>query len=283
MDTLFNPENTHVLFPLAIVFLTILFGTLFNRLLKRFIRKRSEELKNDVANYHFLRRGFTVLIYLLGFSLAVYSVPGLKTLAQSMLAGAGIAAVAIGFASQAALSNIIAGIFIVIFKPFRANDRIEIGTDIAGVVEDITLRHTVIRNFNNRRIVIPNSMISDQSIVNADLIEPRICQWIEIGISYDSDIDKAKALLQEEVEKHPLLIDNRSEEDIANGLPKVMVRVLALGAFSVNLRAWAWAKDQADAFVLKCELLESLKKTYDKEGIEIPYPYQNVIVKEKSE
>ena len=147
MDTLINSENTHLLFPIGIVLFTVLIGTLFNRLVKRFIRKRSEELKNDVANYHFLRRGFTVLIYLLGLSLAVYSVPGLKTLAQSMLAGAGIAAVAIGFASQAALSNIIAGIFIVIFKPFRANDRIEIGTTISGVVEDITLRHTVIRNF----------------------------------------------------------------------------------------------------------------------------------------
>jgi len=71
-----------------------------------------------------------------------------------MLAGAGILAVAVGFASQAALSNIISGVFVVIFKPFRVGDRLKIN-ELTGVVEDITLRHTVIRDLENKRIIIP--------------------------------------------------------------------------------------------------------------------------------
>ena len=190
-----------------------------------------------------------------------------------------IAAVAIGFASQAALSNIIAGIFIVIFKPFRVNDRIVIKDTISGVVEDITLRHTIIRNFQNRRVIIPNSLISEEVIVNSDLIDQKVCQWIEVGISYDSDIDKAKQIMAEEVEKHPSFIDNRTEEMISEGEPLVKTRLISLGDFSVNLRAWAWAKDQAEGFTLQCEVLESIKKRFDAEGIEIPFPYRTLVFK----
>jgi len=263
----------------VIILATLLLSYIFNRFMKRYIKKSSAELDNDPTNYQFLRHTITALIYLVGISLAVYSIPGLKTLAQSMLAGAGIAAVAIGFASQAALSNVIAGVFIVIFKPFRVNDRIEIGTTMSGVVEDITLRHTVIRNYNNKRIVIPNSIISNEAILNADIIDQKVVLWIEIGISYDSDIDKAKQIIANESEKHPLMIDNRTEEEKKEGYPIVEVRVISLGDFSVNLKAWVWAKDQPDAFVMKCELLESVKKRFDKEGIEIPFPYRTIVMK----
>ncbi|MEL7342009.1 MAG: mechanosensitive ion channel domain-containing protein, partial [Bacteroidota bacterium] len=147
---------------------TMIVATIFNRAMKRFIRRSTEELSNDPTNYQFLRRAILVIIYSIGISLTIYAIPGLKTLAQSVLAGAGIAAVAIGFASQNALSNIISGIFIVVFKPFRVNDRIVVRDTITGVVEDITLRHTIIRNFQNRRVILPNSMISEEVIVNAD-------------------------------------------------------------------------------------------------------------------
>jgi small conductance mechanosensitive channel len=258
---------------------TVVLATLFSRGMKRFITQSSTALDNDPTNYQFLRRAITVTIYLVGLSLTVYSIPHLKTLAQSLLAGAGIAAVAIGFASQAALSNVVAGIFIVIFKPFRVNDRITVQGTMTGIVEDITLRHTVIRNFENQRVILPNSKISDDVIINADLVETKVVKWINIGISYDADIDRAKAIMAEEVVKHPLWIDNRSEEAIAAGEPKVPVRVLSLGDFSVNLRAWAWTQNSADGFVLTCDLTESIKKRFDAEGIEIPFPYRTLVYK----
>ena len=89
-------------------------------------------------------------------------------------------------------------------------------------------------------------------------------------------IDKAKKIMAEEVENHPLNIDVRSEEDIESGVPRVMVRVVMLGESSINLRAWAWASDPANAFVQECELLESIKKRFDKEGVVIPFPQRTI-------
>lgn len=279
MKDWFSVQGIYIATALGILLATVVVAFLLNRFFKRLIDKSTEDLNNDPTNYHFLRRAFISLIYLIGISLAIHAIPSLRTLAQSMLAGAGIAAVAIGLASQTALSNLVAGIFIVLFKPFRVNDRVVIQNTISGVVEDITLRHTVIRNFENRRVIIPNSVISNEVIVNSDIVEQKICQWIEVGISYDSDVEHAKLIMEEEVGKHPLFIDNRTEEDISEGRPKVMVRVLSLGDFSVNLRAWAWANDQADGFVLKCDMMEILKKRFDAEGIEIPFPYRTVVMK----
>lgn len=260
---------------------TIILAALVGRFFRSLIKRSTDEMKNDPTNYLFLRHLIIGVIYLVGIGIAVYTVPELRGLASSMLAGAGILAVAVGFASQHALSNVISGIFIVIFKPFRVNDRITV-RDMGGVIEDITLRHTVIRNFENRRIIIPNALISDEILVNADFGDEKICKWIEVSISYESNIDLAKQIMREETMAHPLLIDNRSEEQIQAGEPQVMVRVLALQDSGILLRAWAWTEGQADSFVLGCDLYESIKKRFDREGIEIPYPHRTVVQKIKS-
>src|SRR3990172_8509923 len=96
----------------------------------------------------------------------------------------------VGFASQQAFSNIISGIFIVIFRPFRVNDIIKVGSLDAGMVEDITLRHTVIRSFENRRLISPNAVISEQTVLNSSIIVEKVCLFLYIGISFDSDVDK---------------------------------------------------------------------------------------------
>jgi len=279
MKTWLTNDFIYAATALGILLLTFIVAYLFNRYMSRFIKKSTIDLDNDPTNYQFLKHAITALIYVVGLSLAIHAIPSLKTLAQSALAGAGIAALAIGFASQAALANITAGVFIVIFKPFRVKDRITIQNAISGVVEDITLRHTVIRNYENRRVVVPNSLISEELIINSDLFEQKICKWIEIGISYDSDIDKAREIMRSEIESHPLIIDNRTEEDLAEGQPKVVVRVISLGDFSVTLRAWAWAKDTADGAAMNFDLMESIKKRFDKEGIEIPFPYRTLVMK----
>ena len=263
----------------AIIAGTIIVAFIINRFFKRLIRLSTESLNNDPTNYQFLRRAMIGLIYLIGFSIAIYAMPNMRALASSVLAGAGILAVAVGFASQHALSNIISGVFIVMFKPFRVNDRIKLGV-LSGVVEDITLRHTVIRDFENRRILVPNTVISNEVIVNSDFGDDKICKFIDIGISYDSDIDLAKKIMREECLQHPLLVDNRNPTQIEEGVDVVIVRLLTLGDSSVNLRAWAWAKDNADAFVMGCDLLESIKKRFEQEEIEIPFPHRTLVYKE---
>ena len=263
---------------ISILLVTIALSWLVNRIFNRYIRKSSGDVVST-TNYKFLRRALTTLIYVVGISLAaLQAIPGLRDLAQSFLAGAGILALAVGFASQEALSNIVAGVFIVTFKPYRVHDRI-IVKDLEGIVEDITLRHTIIRNLENRRIVIPNSIMSREVVINSDLEDRMICKWVEVSISYESSIDRAREIMQEEVMKHPLWADHRNEaEKLAGALP-VMVHVIDLGDYAITLRAWAWARNQADAMILGYELLETFKKRFDEEGIEIPYPIQTIVKK----
>lgn len=265
-----------------IIVATFIVAFLVKRFFIRLIKRSTQEQNTDPTNYQFLKHVSSGLVYITGFGIAIYAIPSLRIVASSVLAGAGILAVAVGFASQQAMSNIISGFFVVLFKPFKVNDRITIRNTISGVVEDITLRHTVIRNFENRRVVIPNSIISEEMIVNSDFIEDKICKWIEINISYDSDIDVAKAIMGEEVLKHPLYLDPRTPKDIENDVPEVTVRVIALGEYAVTIRAWAWAKDTANSFVMGCDLLESIKKRFDKEGVEIPFLHRTLVYKKET-
>ena len=265
----------------SIIFLTIIVASVTTRIINLMIKRTEEAEDNeDVTNLVFFKRSVIVLIYITGFSFAIYMVPQLRVIAASLLAGAGLLAVAVGFASQAALSNVIGGLFIVIFKPYKIGDRILVRTDLNGVVEDINLRHTVIRNFENKRIIIPNSVISNEVVINSNYEDNQICKFINMGISYDSDIDLAKEIMRDEVEKHPLSVDARTDEQKEAGEPIVPVRVIMMGDSSVNLRAWSWANNPPDAFVMECDLLESIKKRFDKEGIEIPFPHRTLVYKE---
>lgn len=265
----------------GIFFATILLGYLFNRIFKKYIQKSSIIIRNDPTNYQFLRHAISGLIHIIGFSLAIFAIPELKTVASSLLAGAGILAVAVGFASQHALSNVISGLFIVIFKPFRVNDRLRIKNNLSGIVEDITLRHTVIRDFENRRILIPNTVISDEVIINSDFGDDRICLWFEIKVSFETDLDLAKKIIAEEAIKHPLMFDNRTTEEIAQEVDPVKVRVLSIDDYSIRLRAWIWTNDTSSAFEMKCDLLETIARRFLQEGVEIPYPHRTVIEKQK--
>ena len=277
MDFNFSESTVSLIYSVGMFIGTIILATLTSRFFKR-LDKKSILKDHNPTNYLFIRHMTVGLIYTVGFGLALFQLPHFKTLAGSLLTGAGIVAVAVGFASQHALGNIVSGIFIVIFKPFKVNDRLTVGTR-AGVVEDITLRHTVIRDFENRRIIIPNSIISNEVIVNADFADGKICKWIDLSISYESDLDLAKSIIVEEILAHPFILDNRNPEQLAENAPIVPVRVILLGDSGVHLRAWAWVKDNAAAFALSCDVYESIKKRFDKSGIEIPYPHRTVVQK----
>lgn len=167
-------------------------------------------------------------------------------------------------------------------KPFRVGDVTEIQGNL-GKIEDITLRHTVIRNFQNRRVIIPNSVISNETIINSSITEAKICNFFEIGISYDSDVDVAMKIINEEATNHPNTIDNRSEEDKIEGKPIVVVRLVSFGDSSVNIRAYIWTEDNATGWILNCDINKSIKERFAKEGIEIPYPHRTIVYKNNTE
>ena len=240
-------------------------------------------LGEDSTVFKFLRYIMVVQVYTIGIIFILLAFPSLKGIAQTALGGAGVLALIVGVASQEALSNLVGGVFIISFKPFRIGDVIRLSDDMTGTVVDITLRHTVLRNFGNKMIVIPNAIMNKEKLINYNLMDIKICERIEIGISYDSDIDLAKKIMREECERHPLIFDNRSTTDILDGKPVVRVALISLNESSVTIRAWVWARNYSNSFDMKCDLLESIKKRFDAEGIEIPFPYRTVVFKEKKE
>lgn len=252
---------------LGIMLGTILFEYTFSKIFRRFILKSTVIMQNDPTNYQFLRHFLAAVIYIVGISLAIYSVPSMRNIANSMLAGAGILAVAIGFASQQTLSNIISGIFIVIFKPFRVNDRLKIRDTLNGIVEDITLRHTVIRDFENRRIIVPNTLMGNEIIINSDFEDDRICNWLEIQLEHGTDINLAKDILEKAAVIHPLSLDNRATEELDENSPTVKVRIVNINAVGINIRAWIWTANSAKGFELKCDLYETIYKKFNEESI----------------
>lgn len=264
----------------GIVLLILIFTVILAKLVKRAMTRKEHFIRIDSTQYKFLSHFISGFIYFFGILLAIYSIPALRGLATTIFASSGVLALIIGFASQQAFANIVSGIFIAIYKPFRIGDRLKfVDKDFIGKVEDITLRHTVIRTFDNKRIVVPNAVINSEVLENADIVDQKTVNYFEIGISYDSDIDKAMQIIKEEALKHPMFLDNRSEEEIADGVEPVKVRVLGFGESSVNLRAYVWAKDYGDAFVMGCDLNKSVKERFDKEGIEIPFPYRTIVYK----
>ncbi len=273
----------YFVFAVVVMGMAVLATRVIRGLVDRYFRKTSLSSKVDPTRYTFAKNGVSFVIFLIATIIIFYTIPSLRALGLTLFASAGILAAIIGFASQAAFSNIISGIFIVIFKPFRVDDIITIGTNMQGIVEDITLRHTVIKNFENRRIVIPNSVISNEVIVNSTITEERVCIFLEMGISYSADLDLAMAIMADEAYKHPKCIDARSEEELAAGEPKVKTRVIGFGDSSVNLRAWVWANSSPEGFEMKCDLFRSIKLRFDKEGIEIPYPHRTVVYKNGGE
>lgn len=242
--------------------------------------KRKSKLSIDKTSAGFVQRMIVYTIYILGMVSVLAMIPGMKTVTNSILASAGILTAAVGLASQDALANIIGGVFIIFTKPFRVGDFIKVDDIVVGTVLEITLRHTVIRNAENRTILIPNSKINSSTIINSTIDEEATCSFVEVGVSYTVNLDKAIDVMRAVIMRHPMLIDHRNEKDKAQNVPQVIIRVMDLGDSSITLRAWAWAGSSGDAFVMRCELLKAIKEQFDKENIEIPYPYfNNVIIK----
>lgn len=240
-------------------------------LFSRYFRRVAGHDDRSATTLNFLKNGISFAIYLLALIAIIYTIPSLRALAVSLTAGAGLVAAILAFASQAAFANIIGGIFLVVFKPFRVNDRINIGPDYEGMVEDITIRHTVIRDWENRRIIIPNSVISKETIVNSNIADNLVCKFLEVPVSYDADLDRAVAILQRAVMAHPDFLDQRSPEEVAQGAPPAPIRAVAFGESGMLLRAYIWG-EPGTAFAMSCDLRLTFKRALEAEGIELAFP-----------
>ncbi len=249
-------------------------------LITRSYRAASKKIKVDPTRYRFSKNALSLIIWLVALGSIASLIPEFRALAVTLFAGAGILVAIVGFAAQEAFSNIVGGIFIVMFKPFRVEDLIKVGDLDYGVVEDITLRHTVILNFENKRIVIPNSVINSETIINDSLLDERVCRFIGVSISYDSDLKKAIRVLQEVAMAHPSCIDVRTAEEKEAGDHQVNVRV-NFGESSVDLRAMVWTLNPLGVWAMQTEINIAIKERFDAEGIEIPFPYRTIVMKKE--
>ena len=256
---------------LIILIATIIIARMADRVLKKHIPHIFEASKMDKefdqTSHALTRRLIVAAIYIIGILMIILQIPALNRVAVAMLAGAGVAGIAIGFAAQDSLSNIISGILLAVFKPIRIGDYVDFKGEY-GHIEDLTLRHTIICTWDLRRIIVPNSQISGDYIVNWSIGSPEAIWPVDFGIAYTSDIDKARNIIIEETKRHPQVM--KDEE--------INVRLTELGDFAVNLRLTFHVPSRGDAFDTGCDIREAVKKRFDAEGIEIPYPYQNIVL-----
>lgn len=261
---------------------TLICVRVVNRILLRVIDRQKQINSGNATILAFCRYLAIAAVYFAGFAVIVSNIPALSAGMNKLMAAGGVLAVVGGLASQEALGSIVSGLMILAFKPFVIGDVVRcVDNNISGVIEEITLRHTAIRTYENKRVIVPNSVMNSSIIENADYGDSRVCSFLEIGVTYESDIARAKELLAEEIARQPDFLDVRTPEQIAEGAPLVQVVVLALAESAVTLRASLWAKDNGTAFSLKCAVLENIKHIYEQEGIGIAYPHL-VVVSEKA-
>ena len=194
------------------------------------------------------------------------------------VAGAGVAGVAIGFAAKDTLSNLIAGVLLIVDRPFEVGDRIEVwrapsGSATWGDVMDIGLRATKIKTTDNIVIVIPNNEIMTRDIINYTLNNDKIRVRVNIGVAYDTDIKKAKDII--------LKVAASADWIAKDPAPKVVVR--NFGESSVDLQLRVWINEARRRMDTISYITDQVKEAFDSQGVEIPYPKRDIFVTQRSE
>jgi len=270
--SLFDPATAYGALVYALAFfLAAWVMTRFVRAAVRRAHLRHSAGRIDWTAVSFVERLAEIFIYLAALTLYAHLIPALSHLGTALLAGVGVASVVLGLAAQQTLGNLAAGIALLLYRPFRVGDRVQIITPSGletGTVENLTLGYTILRTFDNRRVVVPNSVMSTQVTINLTTEDPRTMAIVPFGISYDADIVQARSILIDQAKAHPLV------QEVA-GCP-----VTTLGPSSVVLSLRAWCADAEAAKRVEFDLYEQVKSRFDAAGIEIPLPYMNVILKD---
>jgi small-conductance mechanosensitive channel len=229
--------------------------------------------KVDNIIFDLLQKFLGAIIYATAVILAL-DILGVNVM--PFIAGAGVAGIAVGFAAKDTLSNIIAGILLIIDRPFEIGDRIEVwsapaGSATWGDILDIGLRATKIKTTDNIVIIIPNNEIMKRDIVNYTIISSEIRVRINIGIAYDANIEKAKRLI--------ISVADSADWISKDPAPRVVVR--NFGDSSVDLQLRVWINDARKRMDTISYITDKVKTTFDQNNIEIPYPKRDITITHK--
>ena len=247
---------------LLLAIVVLLIGLWLIKILVKFIRKAMEKGSTDASLQKFLLSLINILLKAL-LLISVASMVGIAT--TSFVAILGAAGLAIGLALSGNLSNFAGGVLILFLKPFKVGDFIN-AQGHAGFVDEIQIFHTILKTPDNKTIIIPNGILSNGSIINFSTESQRRVD-LTFGIGYQDDIKKAREVLQKVVDSHGKILKD----------PAPAILVSQLGDHSVNfeVRAWCNTDDYWDVYF---NMHENVKLAFDKAGISIPFPQQDIHV-----
>lgn len=250
-----------VLLALLTFFVCVQIIKLIRKILKRSMKKmRAEEGVIQFVDSFVRASLYVILVFMIAASFGVD--------AASIVALLGSAGVAIGLAVQGSLSNLAGGVLILLLKPFKVGDYIVAATGHEGTVAEIQIFYTKLTTPDNKVIILPNGTLSNNTIVNASAADTRRMDII-VGISYNSDIRKAKEVLREVLENDETVLKDMD----------MMVFVDQLADSSVNLGVRCWFKNE-DFWTGKWRVTENCKYALDSAGIEIPFPQMDVHIQQ---
>ncbi len=218
------------------------------------ISKRSARLDDTLFGFLGNIARYTVLLFTALFVLNTF---GVQT--TSFVAAIGAAGLAIGLALQGTLSNVAAGVMIILFRPFKLGDFVEVAGAM-GTVKDITLNTTELASITNVQIIVPNSEIWNQVITNYSVYDTRRAEWT-FGVGYGSNLAEAERVIRDTI-----LSDERSKTE-----PEPFIQVNNLGDSSVDFLVRVWVSS-ADHFQYQADMKRKVKEALDANGIEIPFP-----------
>ncbi|MBQ7942579.1 MAG: mechanosensitive ion channel [Lachnospiraceae bacterium] len=251
---------------ILITVIVFLVGMKLIKLVRRILRKSLTHADAELGVIQFLDAFVKYALYaLLIFAIAT----NFGFDATSIVALLGSAGVTIGLALQGSLSNFAGGVLILLLKPFKVGDYITEDTNgNSGTVKEIGLFYTKLATGDNKIVILPNGTLANSSLTNASQATVRRVD-LTVGISYNADIDKAKAVIREIIETDPKVFKN---EDI-------LVYVDSLGSSEVVLGARCYCSN-SDYWEVRWRLLETIKKSFDEQGIEIPFPQLTVHIEQ---
>lgn len=258
--------------------LIYIIGTMIKRVSAKYFQHKIDKYGKEASTtYGFGVKMVNLLVNITMLLLIIMEVKAFQRLGTTLLGASGIIAVVVGLAAQESMSNFIGGFFLSFYKPFNVGDLITISEkNLVGTVQEIGLRHTIIRTLSNSRIVVPNSIMNSAIIENKDN-DAKFGNFLYFNISYDSDIDKAIDIIQKCCLKHKDCVDNRTAVEKENNVLEIPVYVTSLKDYSIELRATIMSEDAPRGFTMCCDLRKEIKLEFDKNGVVIPYPTQTII------
>lgn len=250
---------------ILLAILLLIFGLQFIKIFRKIIKKSLNKANADVGVTQFIDSFIKIGLYLV---LIMLIATGFGVNVTSVIAVLGSAGVAVGLALQGSLSNLAGGVLILILKPFKVGDYIiEDANKNEGTVTEIQIFYTKLTTGDNRVIILPNGSLANTSLTNVTQAPYRRLELI-VGISYESDLKKAKQLLSQMLDEDEKVIQEKDKN--------VYVDMLDQSSVNLGIRCWFLKEDYLEG---KWRLTEQIKLTFDENHISIPYPQLQVHMK----